>query len=66
MTKVCEMCGEPAYSNGDGSTEDYGYCSYCKDHTTFIDDEEDEDEKEFNDDLLRADDKIKAQKENSI
>ena len=33
---VCEMCGEPPYSNGDGSMQDMEYCLECSDHTTFV------------------------------
>jgi hypothetical protein len=68
MTKVCEMCGSPAIGNGDNDGEDYMYCGYCHDHTTFVEDEEDPDteDREFNDALLRADDKNKWLKENGI
>lgn len=34
--KVSDCCGCPAYSNGDGSTEDYGLCPDCGEHCTYI------------------------------
>ena len=51
--KISECCGAPAYSNGDGSTEDYGICPECGEHCEY----EDEDnipewEKQFDTDYI--------------
>ena len=33
---VCEMCGNPPYSNGDASMQDIGYCTECQEYTEYI------------------------------
>ena len=32
---LSDCCGAEAYSDGDGSTEDYGICPECHDHCTY-------------------------------
>lgn len=34
--KLSNCCGATAYSNGDTSLEDFGYCSDCRDHCDYI------------------------------
>lgn len=40
--KISDCCGVPAYSNGDGDTEDIGICPECKEHCEYIDDEDED------------------------
>ena len=42
--KVCEMCGEPGteYFEAGINTDELGYCNGCKDHTVYIEEEEDD------------------------
>jgi hypothetical protein len=32
---LSDCCGAEPYSNGDGSSEDYGICPECRDHCTY-------------------------------
>lgn len=34
--KVSDCCGARPHSNGDSTTEDYGICSDCKEHCTYV------------------------------
>lgn len=39
MAKVSNCCGVRAWSNGDGTLEDYGLCSKCKDHCEYVEED---------------------------